>query len=171
MRSKAVKTVTSYIVLAALVGAFSYDLALARYVVPVASRQAMQWVRENTPQASRFLVLTAHEDPFSDPSAEWFPALAERTSINTIQGQEWMLGRDFMPFLNAVQDLPRCLTADPACLESWAAGRGTRFDYVYLQTAEPLVAWPSGLLLYQLQQDPNYSRVFENEGIAIFQRK
>ena len=171
MRSRAVKVVTSYIVLAALVGAFSYDLALARYIVPVASRRAMQWVRENTPAGARFLVLTSHSDPFSDPSAEWFPALAERTSSNTIQGQEWTLGQNFMPFLTALQDLPMCLTADPACLETWAADHGAKFDYVYLQTADSLVAWPSGLLLYQLRQDPNYTLVFENEGIAIFQRK
>jgi hypothetical protein len=170
-RSGAVRGVTGYIVLAALLGAVSYDLSLRNYVVPAEGRAAMQWVRDNTAEAARFLVLTAHTDPFSDPSAEWFPALAERMSTNTIQGREWTLGAEFMPFLNDVDALKTCLGSDPACLEQWADESGEPFDYVYLQAPDAQGSWPSGLLMYRLKADPHYSMVFENEAVAIFQRR
>jgi hypothetical protein len=57
-------------------------------------------------------------------------------------------------------------------LEKWAATQHVGFDYIYLE--KPLdknSPEPSGLLLYQLRQDINFSLVFENEGTAIFKRR
>ena len=79
-RSKKVRVVVGYILLSGLLGGFSYDLSLARYVVPQKAKAAMDWVQKNTPSTSRFIVLTGAADPFSDPTVEWFPALALRTS-------------------------------------------------------------------------------------------
>ena len=53
-------------------------------------RDAMGWVAQNTPQASRFLVLTG-ESSLTDPLSEWFPALTGRVSLVTVQGHEWTL--------------------------------------------------------------------------------
>ncbi len=170
-KSGAVRAVTGYIVLAALAGAISYDLALAQYVVPATSRQAMQWVQANTAPAARFLVLTGHSDPFSDPTAEWFPALAQRTSSNTIQGQEWTLGRRFMPFLDGVTELQSCVNSAPTCVDEWEASQGIGFDYVFLQALDRSATTTSGLLLFQLKQDANYSLIYENPGVEIFARR
>jgi hypothetical protein len=54
------------------------------------NREAMTWVKENTPSESQFLVLDFPYGWFSDMPAEWFPALAERKSLLTVQGQEWL---------------------------------------------------------------------------------
>jgi hypothetical protein len=170
--SRAVRIVLGCILFYALLGAFFYDISLTNYVVSVEDRAAMQWVRMNTPPGSRFIVLTGKTDPFSDPVAEWFPALANRTSQNTIQGKEWLLGKEFMPFLDEVKTLQLCLNTSPACVENWSEIEHLDFDYLYVVASKGKDAPPiSGFLSYQLQQDEDYSLVFENGGVAIFERK
>ncbi len=170
--SKAVRTVMTYVLFSAFLGALAYDLSLSTYVIPPASREAMNWVQAEGAAGSRFLVLTGRPDPFSDPTAEWFPLLTRRTSVNTIQGQEWTLGSYFMPFLNDLGTLEGRLNASPDCLDKWAAAHRVAFDYVYIEKpAERNSAAPSGLLLYELRQDPRYGLAFENTGAAIFVRK
>jgi hypothetical protein len=170
-RSRLPRIVMGYVAFSGLVGAFFYDLSLANYVVPSDSRDAMAWVRGNTPSDSRFIVLTGSADPFSDPVAEWFPAFAARTSQNTIQGREWLLGGNFMPFLNGLQSLQTCLNDSPYCATHWAAANEVDFDYIYILKHENNPPQPSGLLLYLLRRDPNYALVFENGGAVIFERK
>ncbi|MCL4529313.1 MAG: hypothetical protein M1282_07860 [Chloroflexi bacterium] len=150
-----------------LMGAISYDLSLANYVVPVESQTAMQWVRENTPLDSRFIVLTGRNDPFSNSSAEWFPVFAGRTSLNTIQGREWLLGKDFVSFFDSLENLQNCLNANADCLDEWASARKLDFNFVYLEKSKQIHA----LLVNQLRQDSRYRLVFENESAAIFERK
>ncbi len=170
--SKAVRIAMGYVVFAALLGAFAYDLSLASYVIPAPSRDAMQWAQANTASGSRFLVLTGRSDPFSDPTTEWFPVLAKRTSVDTIQGQEWTLGAGFMPFLSDLGTLEGCLNSSPACLDKWATAHRVSFNYVFIEKASPTnPVQPPGLLAYQLGQDPAYSLVFQNQGVLIFARK
>ncbi len=169
--SGAVRAVTGYVLLFALFGAFSYDLSLSNYIVPQPTRQAMQWVQAHAPSDARFLVLTGHTDPFSDPSTEWFPVLAGRTSMNTIQGQEWMLGPRFKPFLDDATQLQSCLNSSPACLDEWASAQGLQYDYIFLESPDRSAGITSGLLLYQLMRDAHFSLVYQNEGAVVFARK
>ncbi len=167
----AVRAVAGYVLLFALFGGFAYDLSLSNYTVPEPSRQAMQWVQANTAPEATFVVLTGHSDPFSDPTTEWFPVLAQRTSQNTIQGQEWTLGPRFMPFLDAATRLQGCLNSGPVCLDDWTASGGMQFDYVFLEQPDRSASMNSGLLLFQLREDPDYSLVYQNAGVEIFARK
>ncbi len=169
--SKAARIVLGYTVFLAFLGAFAYDLSLATYVVPASSREAMQWIRQNTSSGGKFVVLTGRTDPFSDPTAEWFPVLAQRTSENTIQGREWTLGPGFMPFLKDLGPLQACLNAAPDCVDSWAAAHAVQFDYLYIEKPAEDAAAPSKLLAFQLRQDPRYAAVFENSGVVVFERK
>ncbi len=170
--SRAARILLGFVLFYALVGAFSYDLSLANYVVSPEDRAAMQWVRTSTPAGSRFILWTGKADPFSDPLAEWFPAFADRTSQNTVQGKEWLLGGNFMPFLDGIKMLQFCRDISPSCLENWSETNQLGFDYVYVEKSKGEdAAQVPGLLAYQLQQDGDYSLVFENEGAAIFERK
>ncbi len=171
-QSKAVRIVAGYVLFLGFFGAYAYALSLANYVIPASGRAAMQWVQENTPPSAHFVVLTGSPDPFSDTASEWFPAFTGRTSESTIQGQEWTLAGEFVPFLNSLQTLQSCLNQGSACLEDWAAGRAVDFDYVYIEKpVEKNASSPSRVLSLDLAQDQNYSRVFENEGVIIFVRK
>ncbi len=166
---RAVRIALGYVLFSALIGGFFYDISLARYVVPVKSRDAMNWVKNNTPSNSRFIVLTGSSDPFSDPIAEWFPAFTSRTSQNTIQGKEWILGSGFTPFLGQIELLQLCLNDTPYCVENWAHTNHLAFDYIYIEKSSDRSV--PGLLLHELQQDPEYDQIYANEAVIIFGRK
>jgi hypothetical protein len=160
------------VLFSALLGAFAYDLSLATYVIPVPSRNAMQWVQANTPPGARFVVLTGRPDPFSDPTTEWFPLMTQRTSVNTVQGQEWTLGADFMPFLNDLGTLESCLNQGPDCLDKWSDAHRAAFDYVFIEKPQQDNASGASMLLaYQLRQDSQYALAFENAGVIVFARR
>jgi len=165
--SRTVKIVIGYVLCSTFFGALFYDLSLAHSIVPAEGRAAMEWIQANTPSDSRFIVLTGQTGPFTDPSLEWFPAIALRTSQNTIQGREWLLGKNFMPFLTSLEKLPSCLNDGPVCVEQWAASNQLPFNYLYIEKNEA----NSNLLVYQLRQTPNYTNIFENTGVVIFARK
>jgi hypothetical protein len=170
--SPAARIVMGYVLFLSFFAAFAFDLSLAKAVIPPESRVAMQWVQYNTPSDAQFIVLTGSGDPFADASAEWFPVLSGRTSVNTLQGRGWLLGKSFMSFLNSLGTLETCLNQAPSCVEIWARSNRQNFDYIYLQEPEDKNAsQPSGLLLYQLRHDQYYQLVFENDGAAIFERK
>jgi hypothetical protein len=155
----------------AFIGAFIYDFTLTNYVVPAQSLAAMNWIRSNTPGNARFVVLTGRPDPFSDPSAEWFPAITLRTSINTIQGREWLLGRDFLPFLESLDSLQACLDSNVSCISRWAKIRQFDFDYLYIEKHGSTSSSPPNSLLFLLSKDNKFASVFDNGGVAIFERK
>ncbi len=168
-RSSAARAVLGLVLLYA---SFAFALSLARAVIPADSRDAMQWVRQNTPEQATFVVLSGSSDPFSDSTAEWFPVLARRTSVNTLQGREWLLGKSFMPFLQNLSALQGCTNQAPDCVEKWAESSGLPFDYAYIEDMKDVDAsTPSKVLIYELLRDADYELVFENEGAVIFQRK
>ncbi len=164
--SGAAKIVIGYVLFSTLFGAFFYDLTLSHYRVPSESRVAMEWTQINTAPDSQFIVLTAWTNSFADPSAEWFPVFAERTSQSTIQGREWLLGKDFMPFRASLERLRDCLNDSPSCVENWADANQLDFDYIYIEKADT-----PALLSHLLRQSPYYTLVFENSGVVIFARK
>ena len=171
-RSPLVRVALGFVLLYGFFGAFAYDLSLAQLVIPPDSRAAMQWVQKGSPTNARFVVLSGSVDPFSDASAEWFPVLAGRPSINTLQGREWVLGKGFMPFLEDLKALQACADQSATCVEDWAASHATDYNYIYLEE-HPAQDAPeaSSLLLYSLRQDQDYILVFENSGTVIFRRR
>lgn len=52
-------------------------------------RNGMKWIRTHSPPEARFVVISAAETWWSDRVAEWFPLLAGRPSLTTVQGLEW----------------------------------------------------------------------------------
>jgi hypothetical protein len=82
-------------------------------------REAMTWVRDNTP-AEAITVTLATEDWGSDDLSEWFPALSERRTSTAAQGLEWIA--DTRNAHQAAEDrLATCQdSADPAaCVDAW----------------------------------------------------
>ena len=170
-KNRLLQAVLGFYLFYAFIGAFIYDYSLTNYVIPEQSRQAMQWIKTNTPNSSRFIVLTGRTDPFSDPTTEWFPAITSRTSENTVQGKEWLLGGDFISFLSSLGDLRSCLRASGACIRQWSENRQIGFEYIYLEKQKSDMQPLPNSLLYQLRQDASFLSVFENDGAAIFERK
>ncbi len=97
------------------------------------NRDAMVWVKENTPTESKFLVLDFPYGWFSDMAAEWFPALTERKSILTVQGLEWLPGQA-AEVSKALSAIANCKMYGLNCLEDWASKDSIIYDYVYFSS-------------------------------------
>lgn len=133
-----------------------------------ADRAAMQWVASNTPPESRFLVMPSSFWE-GDRAAEWFPALARRRSVATVQGTEWLRRPlDFDQRRKLSSDARACGSEGVACLDRWEAKWRVSYDYLYVPRA-PLR--PCCLrLLDQLAGDPRFRLVYDGPGAAVFQR-
>ncbi|HEX8993114.1 MAG TPA: hypothetical protein VF784_15640 [Anaerolineales bacterium] len=160
-----------------------FGTQLARTALSPDSRIAFQWIRTNTTAGSRFLLVTGGAEPFCDSTLEWFPALADRQSVTTIQGREWVDGRDFGRFIATAHSTAGCLSADSplACIESVASAPQSQliFDYIYVARRTPLVSscrvlgvsGETGRLIGELAHAPAYTQVYSGEDEVVFRRR
>jgi hypothetical protein len=159
-----------YLVLAALVNSPSLLTGLTRD-----EREAMQWAAANTPPDSRFAVISA--DGWSvDRTSEWFPALAGRQSVATVQGTEWVANGGFAHQKDDFLALQKCANLDAGCLDRWEATTGKPFDYVYITKIPPRIEKRSddpccAALRIALGADTRYSVVYDTAAATIFERR
>jgi hypothetical protein len=135
--------------------------------------KAMNWIKNNTPEGSQFVILDAANTWGVDKSNEWFPALAERKSQTTVQGTEWFSKSGFEIQKKKYNDLKSCFKIGSPCLESWAEENNVEYSYIYL-TKEDCDIKNSFCLFYfenSLRQSEKFQKVFENEEVLIFKRK
>lgn len=164
-----------YLGLALAVSCTTIDVPLSN-----GDRAAMTWVATNTPTASRFLVISGSPWWWTDRQAEWFPALTERISVDTVQGSEWLTVDPFATRVTEYNAAQQCADQPTSCLDTWSTSSGAGFDYVYLSKTTPIGAafGNSGRvdsphhfpIEFSLANDPNYKLVFANSGAAIFER-
>jgi hypothetical protein len=168
------RNVLIYVVLFLLFSASQSGMQLARVVVYPPDRESMNWVKQNTPADSRFLVLTGTTSVSCDPLLEWFPALTDRQSITTVQGREWIDGKNFMDFVTSSYAVQRCLSSgNISCLDS-AVSR-SQYDYIYISKvlrtnscASPGVPGTFSFFLESLGAAPGFEMVHETEDVVIY---
>jgi len=148
-----------------------------------ADRDAMRWAAQQTPPASRFLIVAGlSPNPGgqrtwgADRVAEWFPVLAQRTSVITPQGREWI--GTFAATVTNYGDAQLCAERDTSCLGDWLKKSGEDFNYLYIpkSTATDGGAASDGqnccrLLRYSLRADSHYLVVFDGPGATIYERQ
>lgn len=152
---------------------------LSQNHVSTGEQTAMQWVRENTPADSRFLVLTGESDAMCESSAEWFPALAERTSLTTLQGREWLLGNKFGEFIGQRAGVQNCIDEGLDCLTREADYFGADYDYIYVSIKTPTNDCKSvdtsrratRSIVLALGGSPDYAIAYETQDAVIFIKK
>lgn len=129
-------------------------------------RESLAWVAQNTPQDSRFLILTG-EAGLSNPLTEWFPALTGRVSLLTAQGREWTPDSPLIGNLREYNRAQACLKEERDCVSAWD------FDYLYIRTMKPTREGGAedrpSILDVSLRDSGEYRIVFENETAAIYQ--
>jgi len=155
-----------------------YALSLSQHHVSDGERAAMTWVKENTPEASRFATITGEVEAWCDSSGEWFPAIAERHSISTMQGREWLLGSSFIEFATHRSKLHACINENAACLEHELEYFGGNVDFVYVALQTPTkncsavaTSQTTPLIVLSLQKSPDYSIVYETPDAVVFEKK
>jgi hypothetical protein len=171
------KSVAFFTVLAIylLSNSMLYGLALSTRHLPNSEIKAMQWVEENTPEDSGFLVISGEQSAFCDLTNEWFPSLTERQSLTTVQGSEWLMGNGFAGNAAQIQTLQGCIDDGLECFEK--NSEQFPFEYVYISIASPTKNCEASNspttrgLVIALENTEEYSIVYRSEKVAIFEKK
>lgn len=125
---------------------------------------ALRWLATHTPAESRVLVVTGKWFG-GDPVPEWLPALTRRVSVATVQGYEWVPGRQFYARWKQSDSLQACGGRDAACLDGWARKHRRAYDYIYLDRVGARV------LLESLSRAPTAQIVYEGDSVAVLARR
>jgi len=136
-------------------------------------RSAMQWAAENTLAESTFIVLTPHSIWEANERVEWFPVLAQRNSVGTVQGTEWLPANRFNEQQSIYQELLICALEDIACLNQVSQQEGIHFTHIYLSGT--LVDGETGTpfplpIEADLRTSPEYELIYERDGVLIFSK-
>jgi hypothetical protein len=162
--SLASRIALGYLVLMCFVSSI---LATPKEFLSQGHRDAMQWIAANTPPESSFIVITGIESSGLDYISEWFPAIAQRISMGTPQGYEWMGGDAFKRRNQLHSDLQKCETI--TCLESNAMEAGDSLDYIYLALPEQTIETRS--MLEELLSSTDFVVIYHSSEAIIFSRK
>ena len=166
-----------YLVLYLIFSTYQFGYQLSGAKLYQADREAMGWVRENTSDDSRFLVLTGTTSVACDAVLEWFPALTGRQSILTVQGREWTEGRNFNSYILSTYPVQECLSlGDASCLDSVVSR--TEYDYIYLSktlrvnNCQPLdMPRTFPLFVDRMRTNPGFQIVYESGEVVVWGRK
>ncbi len=138
--------------------------------VSLDDRTAMTWVKNNTAMAEKFLVLSKPVTWQIDHRSEWFPAIAERRSITTVQGSEWLDGGIYYPLQELHEDVSKCFARNLICLD--AVTEEYHLDYSMIYISGKLSKDDGNITPYpiemELRSSPDYKLVYENELVSIF---
>ena len=133
-------------------------------------RAAMAWVRATQPQDRRFLVL-AMDTWGSDDLSEWFPALADRGTLDTSQGLEWAAPEVRQAEMASEAQLRGCQPANLPCLRQWLTAHGAADPAVYVPangSAYAAAPDPSATIRTQLLGSPSFRVIYDGPGAVIF---
>lgn len=162
LRSGAEWAILLYLIFSLLIGTQIFIPSLLAGRTTAQHRNAMEWSKKNTPASSAFLIITHEIFPLNDPINEWFPVIADRKSLTTIQGYEWLEDEDFNERLKLLESIQQCI--DVECLENKAQKAGISFSYLY-------IASPESRLGFELRNSSTYILVFENENALVFKKR
>jgi hypothetical protein len=140
--------------------------------LPSGERDAMAWVASNTPPDAQVLVLSATRSWEEDMVGEWFPLLAQRHSVLTPQGAEWLpdeMHNRRVCLFGQVRNVPTW-DHDLTDLDLWASLRGVSYSYIYIShAARGPVDWSR--MLESAETSSNYNVVLETPAATVLARQ
>jgi len=151
-----------------------YSITLSQHHVSEENRTAMQWVKEYTPMESLFLVITGETNGFCDSTSEWFPTLTSRKSLETLQGNEWVIEKPFSEFIKDNQNLQACHQAGLECILIKSKEQEKSFDYLYIdlspatENCEPTnTTIQASNVLRELEEFPQFETVYISDEVIV----
>jgi hypothetical protein len=135
------------------------------------NRDAMQWVKQNTPANSRFLVIDFPITWNSDLVGEWFPTLTLRTSVITAQGKEWLTGGEQVRSGMGLNSVSACRSYSAKCLEEWQTKSGLEYEYIYFTANSQFTTDGSRFtspLETEMSLNSNYPLLYSNSDVRIY---
>ncbi len=170
------RNVFLYLLIYMVFSAYQFGFQVSGAALSKPERDAMLWVKGNTTEGARFLVLSGANSVACDATSEWFPALTGRRSLFTIQGAEWTRGEAFKPFIREAVALQSCAGDDPSCIDGRLSS--SAYDYVYLskvlraENCAPLA--PARSFAYfaeRVRGDERYEVVYETDDVMIYRER
>jgi hypothetical protein len=163
LNSTAGRLFFGFFVILFLYGAYSVSDTISYQVVGVEEFKTIDWVKSNTNAADRFLILDEQGNPLLSPFTEWFPALADRRSIATIQGTEWLDGsRHYNQQLSIINDVHSCLYQSVDCIQGLQDKLADKYDYIIVSSRSPVP------LLGSLESSTDFRLTYSSPTIKIF---
>jgi hypothetical protein len=158
------------LVLEGVVSAFVVlDPGVPVHALSADRRQAMAWVAAELEPDATVALITDSVWP-RDPDSEWFPLLAQRRSVATVQGSEWLGVAAFVKTRGAHHTLQTCVrSASVDCVREWLAEWPA--DYLYLPKGH--LHGPSSPadccagLRRSLLADPAFTPVYDGPGATV----
>ncbi len=102
----------------------------------------------------------------TDKESEWFPVLADRRSVSTVQGTEWTSGFDKQT--RAYDAAWLCGFRTAICLDNWVIDYGEPFNDVYIPREHGDQCCTT--LVESLAADDQYAVIFDGPGGTIYKR-
>lgn len=124
--------------------------------------EAMSWIHEEIDESAKFLVITGRSW-WTDPTSEWFPVLAQRVSLATVQGNEWLQEDQFHYQWLKHDRLELCIQQGIDCVYRWSEEYALDFDYIFF-TKSPNTT----LLIHSFINEDHFKLAYENNNVAIF---
>lgn len=128
-------------------------------------RNAMTWIRNNTPSDANFIVLSRSFSWQDDRVSEWFPVLSDRKSLTTAQGLEWVRGNVFSSKVEKIEELKRIQTLENHGLARYIEANYDSFQYVAVFI--PQINSSFGNFI----ESSKYMVVYDNDGALVFERR
>ena len=169
MKSSAIKIALTALIFYAFFGTVLSDQVYPKVSLTASDRVAMDWVADNIPQQSRFVILTGETETFADAVSEWFPVLSKSNSIATIQGYEWMPDKLFQTKMNEYYTLQACMNKTYTCVEQWRSETNHDFDYVLI--SQNGLSTSENSVVTSLMESTTYQLVYQEGDVAIFQTR
>jgi hypothetical protein len=159
-----------FFILLFVYNAYKVSNTLSFQVLGVEERKAIEWAKTNTDADENFLILDEQGNPLLSPLTEWFPALAERRSIATIQGTEWLSEkRHYNELYATITDIHQCLYQDVDCLYKFQDGLPDGYEYIMLSSKRQSGNKSQLPLLVSLSENSDFTLVYNSQNIFIFQ--
>lgn len=186
---KNINTFQQRTILAASMVLFLLFLINAGYFVTQISKNhlsgstlaAYDWIQQNTPTGSRFMLITGETENFCDNIQEWFPVFTNRISVSTPQGREWTDGSNFAEYRDNLIYLQKCANSNIECVNDLARSMQVEYDYLYIQrkSISRLFCIPRGeasrggslMLSVEMDQASSYEKVYLTDEVAIYRVK
>jgi hypothetical protein len=132
---------------------------------------AMHWVAANSDADARFAVVTGRAWQ-ADYVSEWFPVLAYRMSLATVQGSEWLGIDAFIDRLAMNRQLQLCSFSTATCFESWISSWNVGGAEIFLPKGRlfgPLSASDCCPALREtLMSSTDYRVMYDGPGATVF---
>ena len=165
-----VKIILILVIIYLFIGAYTYKYIYGKDKLHLTDEvnEAFIWIEGNTASDTSFLIYPSVESNrfwWNDYLSEWFPVVAKRHSVSTVQGYEW-IPELFEKKVFSYYNLRTCDKPGPVCVEIWEKYNEQEIDYVVIDTEEDR---PDFVNSFSLSN--KYSLYYENSRLVVFAKK